>query len=234
MPKTDYSKLRTKVLGIIEGLALADPDYNELRRLLTFCEGIHKNTRKDGSREFSHQLEMIAFAITFHNQLTDPLSVYCAILVHDVLEDYPEQRGAMLAEFPSVVDLSTRLSKWKDSSHDEDKYYGYFASLADCPVCSIVKLIDRVHNLSTAPGVFSVLKLREYIKETENYYFGLIRECKLRYENRNVYENLKFILTTQVNTIQALLPAPEPYGSGSAPVAPPTSSRKLDCNYDSL
>lgn len=231
MPKTDYSKLRTKVLGIIEGLALADPDYNELRRLLTFCEGIHTNTRKDGSREFSHQLEMIAYAITFHSQLTDPLSVYCAILVHDVLEDYPEQRGAMLAEFPSVVDLSTRLSKFKDSSHDT--YYGYFSSLADCPVCSIVKLIDRVHNLSTAPGVFSVAKLREYIRETENYYFGLIRECKLRYENRSVYENLKFVLTTQVNTISALLPLP-PANAHPQPDPEPTEKRKLDCNYNSL
>lgn len=226
MPKTDYSKLRTKVLGIIEGLALADPDYNELRRLLTFCEGIHTNTRKDGSREFSHQLEMIAYAITFHNQLTDPLSVYCAILVHDVLEDYPEQRGAMLSEFPSVVDLSTRLSKFKDGNGAT--YTNYFNSLAKCPVCSIVKLIDRVHNLSTAPGVFSVAKLREYIQETENYYFELIRECKLQYENRNVYENLKFVLTTQVNTIQSLLPAPP------APVRPQEPPTKLECNYDSL
>lgn len=206
MPKTDYNKLRTKVLGIIEGLALADPAYNELRRLLTFCEGIHTNTRKDGSNEFSHQLEMIAYAITFHAQLDDPLSVYCAILVHDVLEDYPEERGAMLSKFPSVVDLSTRLSKFKDTSSDRDTYYCFFASLAGCPVCSIVKIIDRIHNLSTAPGVFSVAKLHEYIRETENYYFGLIRECKLRYENRSVYENLKFVLTTQVNTIQALLP----------------------------
>lgn len=226
MQKTDYSKLRTKVLGIIEGLTLADPDYNELRRLLTFCEGIHTNTRKDGSKEFSHQLEMIAYAITFHAQLTDPLSVYCAILVHDVLEDYPEERGAMLSEFPSVVDLSTRLSKFKDSSHDEDKYYGYFASLAGCPVCSIVKLIDRIHNLSTAPGVFTEAKLHEYLLETEKYYFGLIRECKLRYENRSVYENLKFVLTTQVNTIQALL---QPL-----PAAKPPEKGRVECNYDSL
>lgn len=224
MPKTDYNKLRTKVLGIIEGLALADPDYNELRRLLTFCEGIHTNTRKDGSREFSHQLEMIAYAITLHNQLTDPLSVYCAILVHDVLEDYPEQRGAMLAEFPSVVDLSNRLAKYKDANGVT--YTNYFDSLSKCPVCSIVKLIDRIHNLSTAPGVFSVAKLREYCVETEGYYFELIRACKLRYENRSVYENLKFVLTTQVNTIQALLPYPE--------VKQPSSTEKLDCDSISL
>lgn len=217
MPKTDYSKLRTKVLGIIEGLTLADPDYSSLRRLLSFCEGIHVNTRKDGSREFSHQLEMIAFALTFHAQLDDPLSVYSAILVHDVLEDYPEQLGTMLLLFPEVVSLSTRLSKWKD---EDGTYNGYFEELSKCSVCSIVKLIDRVHNLSTAPGVFSVAKLHEYIRETEKYYFELIRVCKLRYENRSVYENLKFVLTTQVNTIQALLPSSE--------------KRKLDCSSDSL
>lgn len=205
MPKTDYSKLRTKVLGIIEGLTLADPDYSSLRRLLTFCERIHVNTRKDGSREFSHQLEMIAFALTFHAQLDDPLSVYSAILVHDVLEDYPEELGSMLVEFPEVVSLSTRLSKWKD---DDGSYNGYFDSLSKCPVCSIVKLIDRVHNLSTAPGVFKTEKIQEYCLETEQYYFELIRKCKVSFENRNVYENLKFILTTQVNTILALIPKP--------------------------
>jgi Guanosine polyphosphate pyrophosphohydrolases/synthetases len=201
MPKTDYDKLRTKVLGIIEGLALADPGYNDLRKLLIFCENIHVYTRKDGSREFSHQLEMIAFALTFHQQLSKPLDVYKAILVHDVIEDYPEKRQELLELFPNVLQYSDRLAKFKSG---ECGYQKYFNVLSTCEVCSIVKLIDRVHNLSTAPGVFSAEKLSEYCKETEDYYFDMIRLCKENFSNRSVYENLKFILRTQVNTIQAL------------------------------
>lgn len=202
MPKTDYTKLRTKVLGIIEGLALAYPSYNELRKLLTFCEKVHKNSRKDGSREFSHQLEMIAFAMTFHEQLCDPQDVYTAILVHDIIEDYPGQRGQLIRDFPNVLKYSDLLSKYKDS---DNSYTCYFTALSECQVCSIVKLIDRVHNLSTAPGVFNNEKIKEYCTETETYYFDLIRSCKENFSNRAVYENLKFILTTQVNTIQSLI-----------------------------
>lgn len=201
MPKTDYNKLRTKILGIIEGLALSDPNYNDLRRLLVYCESVHKHTRKDGSREFSHQLEMIAFALTYHNQLTKPLDIYKAILVHDFIEDYPEHRKELLEMYPSVLMYSDRLAKYKDK---ECCYNIYFHNLSSCEVCSIVKLIDRVHNLSTSPGVFSKEKLQEYCTETEDYYFDMIRKCKENFPNRSVYENLKFILTTQVNTIQAM------------------------------
>lgn len=202
MPKTDYNKLRTKVLGIIEGLTLADPDYNKLRKLLIFCEQIHSGSRKDGTKEFSHQLEMVAFALTYHMQLESPLQVYLAILIHDVIEDYPEIRTALEREFPEELRYSDILSKYKDASGG----YGlYFEQLSNDPVCSIAKLIDRVHNLSTAPGVFKKEKLLEYCNETETYYFDLIRQCKENFSNRNVYENLKFILTTQVNTITALI-----------------------------
>jgi (p)ppGpp synthase/HD superfamily hydrolase len=203
MPKTDYTKLRTKVLGIIEGLALSNPEYNKLRKLLILCEQVHSGSRKDGSKEFSHQLEMIAFALTYHTQLESPLEVYLAILIHDVIEDYPGMRLAIERDFPEELKYSDRLSKFKDP----DGGYGlYFANLSTCPICSIAKLIDRVHNLSTAPGVFKTAKILEYCKETEQYYFELIRMCKENFTNRNVYENLKFILTTQVNTIQSLVP----------------------------
>ena len=223
MPKTDYNKLRTKVLGIIEGLALVNPDYNELRRLLIFSENIHSGSRKDGTREFSHQLEMVAFAITFHQQLDNPLAVYKAIIAHDLIEDYPEVAIDLRVNFPSVEHDSRLLSKYQDSTNHELPYTSYFEGLANSPVCSIAKLIDRVHNLSTAPGVFSTEKLRSYCVETETYYFDLIRQCKELYSNRGVYENLKFILTTQVNTIQKLLP-PQQVGQPK----PPTTTLELD------
>lgn len=204
--KTDFTKLRTKVFGIVEGLALADPTYYELRRLLTYAEKVHCNLRKDGSPEFSHQLEMLALALTFHESLSKPLDVYMAVIAHDLLEDYPEVESVLSVDFPSTTVYSRRLAKFK--SNHENEYTAYFAGLAGCEVCSVVKLIDRVHNLSTAPGVFKASKLIEYCKEVDVYFFDMIREAKGNFNQRSVYETLKFMLNTQIHTISSLIAVP--------------------------
>ena len=214
--KTDYKKLRTKILGIVEGLSLADPKYYELRRLITYAEKIHSNLRKDGSPEFSHQLEMLALALTFHESLQEPLKVYMSVIAHDLLEDYPSLAYDLSHTFPTVADYSSKLSKkydgWGESEKNPPKskrtYNVYFGTLSSCEVCSIVKLIDRVHNLSTAPGVFSTEKLSEYCDEVDTYFFDMIRIAKENFGQRTVYETLKFMLKTQVHTIRALTEKP--------------------------
>lgn len=203
--KTDYSKLRTKLYGIIEGLSLIDPKYYELRRLLAFAEQYHCNTRKDGSEEFSHQLQMLGLALTLHESMCKPFEVYMAIVSHDLIEDYPEASETLEMLFPDVIQYSRKLAKFKDSNTDEDSYYGYFNQLANCQVCSIVKLVDRVHNLSTAPGVFSTEKIMSYCDETDKYFFDMIKKSKVMFNQRSAYEVLKFMLNTEVSTIRNLL-----------------------------
>lgn len=203
--KTEYSKLRTKIFGIIEGLTLADPSYHTLRQLLSFAEQWHCGHRRDGNPEFSHQLEMLGLALTFHQSLSKPLDVYCAIVAHDLLEDYPDCESQLLMLFPDVQPYSRKLSKFKDRSHEEDLYHGYFEQLSTCEVCSVVKLIDRVHNLSTAPGVFSTEKILGYCDEVDTYFFEMIKMAKVNFNNRCVYETLKFMLKIQVHTIRSLL-----------------------------
>lgn len=202
MPKTDYSKLRTKVLGLIEGLTLADPAYFSVRSLLTLSEKVHCNTRKDGAPEFSHQLEMLALALSLHDVLLKPRDVYMAILAHDLYEDYPNQLSVLQKSHPEVVRYAANtLAKYTDS--DAKSYYTYFANIAACEVCSIVKLIDRVHNLSTAVGVFSNTKLDEYVEETEKYFFPMCRLAKDEFNQRSAYEVLKAMLLIQCRTIKA-------------------------------
>lgn len=204
--KTDFTKLRTKVLGIVEGLAMSDSRYYDLRRLLTFAETVHCNERKDGSPEFSHQLEMLALALTFHESLLKPLDVYMAVVAHDLLEDYPEVESELSLDFPSTTVYSRRLAKFKVNL--EREYSAYFNGIAECEVCSVVKLVDRVHNLSTAPGVFKASKLLEYCNEVDEYFFGMIRTAKNNFNQRSVYESLKFMLNTQVHTIRSLIAVP--------------------------
>jgi (p)ppGpp synthase/HD superfamily hydrolase len=205
MEKTNYTKLRTKVFGIIEGLTLIDSKYFDVRRAITFAEEVHCNERKDGNPEFSHQLEMLSLALSMHSSLINPYGVYMAIIVHDTIEDYPEVQGDLYEMFPEAAKYSRMLAKFIDPVKDTKTYHLYFEQLASCDVCSVVKLIDRVHNLSTAPGVFTNRKLGEYCDEAETYFLTMMKDAKNNFNQREVYEVLKFMLTTQVRTIRKFL-----------------------------
>lgn len=207
MQKTDYSKLRTKILGIIEGLTMTDSKYFDLRKVLIYAEGIHHYTRRDGSPEFSHQLEMLSLALSLHNSLIKPFEVYMAIIVHDTIEDYPEKSEELHSMFPDIAQYSRKLSKFVDSDNNEDEktYYRYFDNISKCEVCSVVKLIDRIHNLSTAPGVFSNTKISEYCDEVDTYFLCMMHIAKSNFNQREVYEVLKFILQNEVRTIRTFL-----------------------------
>ncbi|QOI72089.1 hypothetical protein pEaSNUABM50_00065 [Erwinia phage pEa_SNUABM_50] len=203
MKKTDYTKLRTKILGIIEGLTMFDSKYFNVRRALVYAEHVHCNQRRDGTPEFSHQLEMLSLALSLHNSLLKPYEVYMAIIIHDTIEDYPHTQPELAQMFPDVVNYSRILSKFNDS--DLSTYYNYFAQIAACEVCSVVKLIDRIHNLSTAPGVFSTAKIGEYCDEVDMYFLNMMHIAKSNFNQREVYEVLKFILQNEVRTIRAFL-----------------------------
>lgn len=198
MTKTTYDKLRTKVLGVIEGLTLADNSYFEIRKLLCYAEGIHCNLRRDGAKEFSHQLEMLALALSLHDMLAKPREVYMAIIAHDLLEDYPETLRYLSVQHPEAVDYSSRLAKFKG---DDGRYDQYFSEIALCEVCSVVKLIDRVHNLSTAVGVFKPVKLKEYVDEVHEYFVPMYRVAKSKFNQRSAYEVLKTMLMIECSTI---------------------------------
>lgn len=206
MEKTEYTKLRTKVLGIIEGLTLCEPKYFDVRRAIIYAEQIHSNQRRDGNPEFSHQLEMLSLALSLHNSILNPYEVYMAIIIHDTIEDYPEYQQELSRMFPDTVKYGRTLSKFVDSDSDNGKtYYEYFAQIAECEVCSVVKMIDRIHNLSTAVGVFSLEKLSEYCDEVEKYFVEMVHSAKNKFNQREVYEVLKFMLQTEVRTIRNFL-----------------------------
>lgn len=200
--KTAYEKLRTKVFGIIEGLTIMDSKYFNVRKALVFGESVHNGQRKDGSKEFSHQLEMLAFALSLHELLLNPYAVYMSIILHDLYEDYPERLSDIRAQFPEEEKYSIRLSKIKDQNLGT--YFFYFNEIGKCEVCSVVKLIDRVHNLSTAPGVFSKEKLLDYCDEAVTYFFPMASAAKTIHNQRGVYEVLKNVLQIQINTIRKL------------------------------
>ncbi len=133
---------------------------------LPFAREKHRGqTRKGpaGIPYISHPLTMCCQALALG---LDEDGLLAATLLHDVVEDC----GVTLEELP--VDEATRetvrlLSKDPIHEADEEGYdAGYFAAIAGHPQASLVKLLDRCHNLSAMAAGFTQKRMAEYAEHT--------------------------------------------------------------------
>lgn len=189
MNTTEYKKLRQTIRSQLIGMADKDPSFSDCVKALNFAEKIHDGVRKDGSTpEFYHQLSILGFLITQHKNLADPRSVYVAAILHDTPEDYPEHMAQIEAMFPKDIDNAKALSKYR---HGElIPYSAYFGEMSRNPVTSVVKLVDRIHNVSTMPGVFSPEKMRKYINEIHQWFLPMAKEARDNFPEQNAFYQL--------------------------------------------
>jgi hypothetical protein len=74
----------------------------------------------------------------------------------------------------------------------------YYAKMIDCPITSLAKGFDRVHNLMSMLGGFTVEK-KNYINETLEYTVPMLKLGRRNFPmQESVYENIKFIMTNQI------------------------------------
>lgn len=217
MNTTEHTKLKLVLLNRLMGMAAVEQRYQEAVSAFRFAESVHLGVRKDGvTPEFYHQLSILGRAISLHATLSDPLSVYVAILLHDCPEDYPNTIEDILRKFPAHASNSMALSKYdyldRPGTTPEmvaKEFSDYIQVLSASPVLSVVKLLDRLHNLSTMLGVFSAEKVQRYINEVDTYFLPMLKEAKHRFpEQEAVYEIIKSDLNTLVLTIRHFAPAP--------------------------
>ncbi|MBI6885843.1 hypothetical protein [Pseudomonas putida] len=190
MNTTDYQKLLQTLRSQLIGMAKHDPDFMDCVQALNLAESsIHTGTRKDGKTpEFYHQLSILGYLITQHNNLQDPRSVYMAAILHDTIEDYPEFEPQIAAMFPRDVDNARGLSKMRNG--ELIPYSVYFAEMAKSPVMSVVKLVDRIHNVSTMQGVFKPEKMRKYIHEIQEYFLPMAKAARQSFPKQNAFYEL--------------------------------------------
>lgn len=199
MNTTNYQKLLQTLRSQLTGMAKQDPSFMDCVQALNFAESaIHTGMRKDGKTpEFYHQLSILGFLITQHNNLQDPRSVYMAAILHDTVEDYPEFEAQIASMFPRDIDNARGLSKMRNG--ELIPYKVYFAEMAKSPVMSVVKLVDRMHNVSTMPGVFKAEKMRTYIGEINKYFLPMAKDARRAFPHQDAfYELAKSILSMKV------------------------------------
>jgi (p)ppGpp synthase/HD superfamily hydrolase len=181
-------------------MAKHDPSFMDCVKALNLAESrIHTGMRKDGkTKEFYHQLSIVAFLITQHHNLAKPRETYIAAILHDTPEDYPEFSATIREMFPNDFVYAQRLSKI-DSDGNLIPYATYFGEMGRCPVCSVVKLVDRIHNASTMLGVFSQEKVRKYIDEIVKYFLPMAKTARRSFPEQDAfYELAKSVLSMKV------------------------------------
>lgn len=194
MNSTNYTKLIAQLRTQFVALARTDDRYNDCLSMLEYTAGVHQGVRKDGvTKEFYHQLSIVGLLLTQHRNLENPPLVYQAALAHDLGEDYPEHWDNLRTRYPDVYPICRTLSKIRNGQ--KVPYPQYFAECAACPVASVVKLADRLHNLSTMTGVFKPEKMIEYVKEVDQWFLPMAKTARRSFpRHADFYELAKSML----------------------------------------
>ena len=177
---------------------------------LEFGATFHTGMRKDGvTPEYQHQLGIAHFIRTFIGHLDFPEECLAASCLHDVCEDYDVGFDEISTKFgPKVCKAVSLLTK----KHRGDKIplEIYYKEIAKDPIASIVKGADRINNIQSMVGVFSLEKQKQYMEETENLVLPMLKIARRQFTTQeSAYENMKFVLESQIDLIKAIHAAKE-------------------------
>lgn len=202
MNTTDYEKLKLTIRSQLVGMAAVDARYLLCVRALDYAVCVHTGMRKDNkTHEFYHQISLVGFALTQVKNIAQPWLVLAVLILHDTYEDHQELEDELRENFPEIMEYVIRASKIRCGQKLPMDVY--IDDVASCQICSVVKLIDRLHNISTMLGVFSLKKLVDYVEETNTYYLPMLKKAKRKFQEQNaLYELLKSTLNIQLATIQ--------------------------------
>lgn len=171
---------------------------------MEYAEQFHTGFRKDGvTPEFDHQINIAHYVRTLPNLMHQEDTI-STVFLHDVREDYNVSDHEIRQKFGNLVaDAVERMTKvFRGSKKDETTV---FEQIAECPIASIAKGGDRIHNFQTMVGVFTPKKQLSYIAEGKEFFMPMIKKARRKFPSQEAaYENIKHMLNTQMNLITAI------------------------------
>lgn len=182
--------------------------YNALAAL-DFAIAYHTGTRKDGiTPEFQHQVEIALYALTLPD-VKYREEVIATIMLHDVREDYHVSG----LEVVGLFDDNQFASRVNDSVENMTKEYrgvkkdehALFDTMANDPISSIAKGCDRIHNLGSMVGVFSIEKQKKYLAEVDEFFIPMLKTARNKFSFQyNAYMNILHMMRSQCELIRAI------------------------------
>lgn len=172
---------------------------------MDFALEYHKGLRKDKvTPEFQHQVSIAHFLRVFEPLLIYPEDTFATVSLHDVMEDYGVSKEEITENFGERVSRATyKLSKkYREEKKDIEVYY---KKIAKCPIASIVKGGDRVHNIHKMVGVFSHKGEVHYVEETEDMILPMLHKARHTFHQQEpAYENIKQVLMAAVEFVKVI------------------------------
>ena len=180
--------------------------YHTALAAMEFARLHHTGTRKDGlTPEFQHQTEIAMHASVLPG-LIFPEETIATCFLHDTVEDTPGSRHEIAQRFGErVADSTWRVTKVdaNGDKRDEDRLYD---DMADCPIASIVKGLDRRHNQRTMGGVFAPEKMLDYVEFTDVRILPMMKKARVNFPQQYAaYQIIKGELTTQARLVRSLV-----------------------------
>lgn len=201
------NKFEKKLLTLRQQLIGAR--YFNAHSALDFAMQYHTGTRKDGfTPEFQHQIEIALYALTLAD-VTYREEVIATIMLHDVREDYniTDHEIRSLFNDPEFADrvcnaVENMTKEWRGAKKNEIEL---FDAMALDPIASIAKGCDRIHNLQSMVGVFTIEKQKEYIKEVNHLFIPMLKTARKKFAHQfAAYMNILHVMRSQVELIEAI------------------------------
>jgi len=197
--KEDYEKMKIALRYWLMGRG-----YYKAAEAMAFAEKFHNGTRKDGQHEFSHQVSQANLARTLVHHFNFKEEVFIVIFLHDICEDkgisYEEINQRFGEKVTKAVRLMTNVYQGVKVPNEQ-----YYPSMAYCEIASVCKGFDRVHNLMSMLNGFKPEKRMSYIQETKDFTIPMLKLARRNFPHQEgVYENIKFIMTNQIQLYLAL------------------------------
>jgi len=179
--------------------------YFNALRAMEFASTFHVGVRKDGQTpEFFHQISIALYVRSVADLLFESEVALAAVFLHDVCEDYNVSYEEVEAKFGhrvrEVVELLSKEYRGVKKTTEE-----YYRNLVTCQTASVVKGADRMNNVQTMIGPFTPKKVDEYIDETIDFVLPMLKTARRKFPEQDaVYQNIKHILVSQLDLIDAM------------------------------
>lgn len=200
----DYDKLRTSLRYWLLGRG-----WHVALKAMELGLKHHSGVRKNGHPEFSHQIFQAQYARTLPEMMY-PEDTLAVIFLHDIVEDCGVPLTEIRHDFGHMVAHGVELMTDEDVHGREKPLDSYFGMMVESPVASLCKGIDRMHNFQSMLEVFDIDKQKRYISETREHILPMLKAARKRYTQQEpAYHNIKHVLLTQIDLIEAMHRAQE-------------------------
>jgi GTP pyrophosphokinase len=161
-------------------------------------------SRRSGSNMFRHQLSTMAILLDY--KIVDPVLLKASV-IHDLFEDAPHLPGVSEQEIaaidpdgPAVAALVREVSRrLMDGGKEPKATYLLRIMREGSPRARLLKLADRISNITALGFVHDVLFVERYLAETRAYILPYAENV-----NRDMYIELSDLIASRERLVPLL------------------------------